>query len=46
MSHLLCSFGAYKCFEVVVDFVVAGDVKDTCAAVEDDDDDVVVVVTE
>ena len=47
MSHLLCLFVAYKYFEVVVvvDFVVAGDLKDKCAAVEDDDDDVAVVVT-
>lgn len=47
MSHLLCLFVAYKYFEVVVavvDFVVAGDLKDKCAAVEDDDD-VAVVVT-
>ena len=44
----MCLFVAYKYFEVVaavVDFVVAGDLKDKCAAVEDDDD-VAVVVTE
>ena len=42
----MCLFVAYKYFEVVVvvDFVVAGDLKDKCAAVEDDDD-VAVVVT-